>query len=288
MENLKKRARELELEADRKESEQRQMKLKLANQLGSQVVDLTRILNSHCLMRYPIFSIRYPRQGYQTEPIRYQSSDGKVSLEVTGIFGIPNQVDGNIIRWAVSNARRILNQTGIMPEELVTSRYRLLRVMGKAINGNNYHNLELALKRLSGMHISGNVFNKNEKFAGTLVSFSYTYDDAGQIDKVKMVFHKDFRDHLQQQKSVLALDNEILTSINPLEIRLRELVRVGMGVSPKWEISLKKLQPLCADTREMRYFKRAIKSLKIPYRLSFRKSANGGEVAVFTAEQHSR
>ena len=284
MEKFKKRAKELELKAEREENNQRQMKLKLANELGSQVVDLTQILNSHSLMRYPIFSTRYARQGYQTEPIRYQSSDGTVKFEISGMFGVPNQVDGNIIRWAISNARRILSQTGVMPEELVTSRYRLLKVMGKATSSKNYKNLESALKRLSGMHVSGNVFNKNEKFAGTLVSFSYTYDNLGQIDRVKMVFHKDFRDHLEQQKSVLALDDGILTSVNPLEIRLKELVRVGMGASPKWEISLNKLQPLCADTREMRYFKRAIKGLKLPYSLSFRKSANGDEIAVFMAQ----
>ena len=267
------------------EEARQKQQLQKANQLGSQPFDLVSVLNSHALMRLPVFSTRYSRQGQRTEPIFYSSHDGSVTIEVNGNYGIPNQSDGNIIRWAISVARQIRAKTGFIPEEISTTRYNLLKTLGKSINGANYRNLEHSLKVLGGLQISGNIFSKDKEFTGTLVEFDYTRDGSGEIDKIVMTFGKNFRKHLQQEESVLSIPGQILTSINPLQIRLTEVVRSHMGRSKKWEIGLEKLMLLCAEDKRSKYeFKRVVRKTKIPYRVDFRKSSTSKEdIAVFRA-----
>ena len=272
--------------ADKAESAQvlrEQEQLARANELGSEPFDLPSVLNSHVLMRYPLFSIRYASQEQQLEPIMYYSSDGQVSVEVKGNYGIPNQADANVIRWVISMARQIRVETGVIPEEICTTRYRLLKDLGKTISGGNYRNLEQTLKVLSGVQISGNIFNKNEEFTGSLVEFSYTRDVSGQPDKIRMTFSKTFRKHLQEEGSVLSLPGEVLVSNNPLQIRLIEVVRCHMGRSRKWQVGLTKLMALCYEKKRSKYeFKRAIKKTEIPYDVEFRKSLNRkGDVVIF-------
>lgn len=226
---MTKTLQELAEKAQSAQARREQQQLKRANERGTQQFDLVSVLNSHALMRYPVFSTRYGSQQQQEEPILYYSSDGSVSVEVKGSYGIPNQADANIIRWAISVARQVRTETGVVPEEISTTRYKLLKDLGKTVTGTNYRNLEQSLKVLGGINISGNIFDKNQEFTGTLMEFNYTRDGSGKIDKIVMIFNKNFRQHLQRDESVLTIPGEVLVSNNPLQIRLIEVARCHIG-----------------------------------------------------------
>ncbi|MEL6442480.1 MAG: replication initiator protein A [Cyanobacteria bacterium J06621_8] len=274
---------ELAEEAQSAQARREQEQLQRANERGAQQFDLVSVLNSHALMRYPMFTSISRSQKQQEEPILYYSSDGSVSVEVKGNYGIPNQADANIFRWAISAARQIRTETGAIPKEISTTRYHLLKVLGKAISGANYRNLEHTLKVLGGIQMSGNIFDKNQEFTGSLIEFSYTRDASGEIDRIVMAFGEKFRQHLQKDESVLTIPGEVLVSNNPLQIRLIEVARCHMGKKLKWEVGLTKLMNLCYEKRRSKYeFKRAVKKTHLPYSVEIRKSTSSkDEVVVF-------
>ena len=140
------------------------------------------------------------------------------------------------------------------------------------------------------MQLTGNVFRKDEIFTATLVTFSYTYKANGRIDKIRIMFNEDFREHLEKEKAVLTIPSEILKETNALRIRIMELVQAGMGYDARWAVKLKHLRELCAYNRQLKFFKQDIKNLfkkdikkpTLPYQLTFTKAANGDQVAIFT------
>lgn len=279
---LKQRAIRLKAQLDRKQAQDEEQRLKLANELGCQVISLPGYVNSHDIMRLPIFSTKYARNGRQLDPIFFISQNGDIKFEVAGTKGIPSQVDANILRYAISKGRRIRRKVGIMPEQVETTRYELLKVLGRNDSKSNYVALEKTLQCLSGMQITGNIFERDKVFTGSLVSFIYTSKPSKKRDKIQIVFNPTFREYLEKENAVLRIPDEILTSTNALKIRLLELVKAGMGGKYHWSIRLSYLRKLCVYAREVKYLKREIKNLDLPYRVSFQKTDDGDQVVSFS------
>lgn len=274
-------ATELKSESEVREREERKQKLKLANELGSQVISLSRFVNSHNIMRLPLFSTKYVRNGRRTKPIVFKSQDGSVSFKVSGANGLPDQAEGNIVRYAITKARKIRREVGVMPQYVEVTRYELLTALGRATSGKSYKKLEESLQCLAGMQITGNVFAKDSLYTGTLVSFQYTKTEDDKVDKIRIIFNPQLHEHLEEEKAVLAIPNEILFETNALRIRLMEIVQSGMGYQSKWMMKLSYLRELCVYDRELKYFKRDINRLDLPYDLSFMKGGNREQIAVF-------
>ena len=275
-------ASKLKSESEVREREERKKKLKIANERGSQVISLSRFVNSHNIMRLPLFSTKYVRNGRRTKPIVFNSQDGSVSFKVSGANGLPDQAEGNIVRYAISKARKIRRGVGVLPEYVEVTRYELLTALGRTTSGKSYKRLEDSLECLAGMQVTGNVFGKGSMYTGTLVSFEYTKTKNGRVDKIRIIFNSKLHKHLEEEKAVLAIPNEILFETNALRIRLLEVIQSGMGYQGKWMMKLSYLKELCAYDRELKYFKRDIGLLKLPYRLSFVKGENKEQIAVFT------
>jgi len=280
--NLHQWAAELKSKEKVRQREEKKKKFKIANELGEEVVSLSRFVNSHNIMRLPLFSTKYVRNGRRTKPIIFNSQDGSVAFEVNGANGIPDQADGNIIRYAISKARKIRRRIGVTPQRVDVTRYELLKALGRATSGKNYRKLEESLKCLAGMQITGNVFAKDSIYTGTLVSFQYTKTPDSKVDKIRIIFNPKLHEHLEQEKAVITIPNEILMETNALRIRLMELVQAGMGYKDKWMMKLSYLKKLCVYDRELKYFKRDITRLELPYVLTFIKGDNRQQVVVFT------
>ena len=278
---LKQRAEELQSQYDRNLASKRERQLKMANALGARTIYLPRYVNSHDIMRLPIFSTKYARNGRQNESIVFVSQNGEVYFEVAGAKGIPSQVDANILRYAISKGRKVRQKVGVMPEQIETSKYELLRILGRNDSKSNYMALEKSLQCLSGMQITGNIFDRDKIFTGSLVSFFYTNKDKRK-DTIQIVFNPIFREHLDKEENVLLIPDEILTSTNALKIRLIELVRVGMGTKKQWSIRLSYLRELCVYSREVKYLKRDIKGLDLQYAVSFTKTDDRDQIVLFS------
>ena len=79
---LKQRADELKSQLEREQALRDEQRLKLANQLGTRGISLPGYVNSHDIMRLPIFSTKYARNGRQHEPIVFISQNGEIQFTV--------------------------------------------------------------------------------------------------------------------------------------------------------------------------------------------------------------
>lgn len=278
------------LEIETLKKERLAEKQKQADELGQQSVSITRYRNGASIMRFPLFSTKYANgsNGRQQEGIRYSDSANGIHFEVTpnAQYGMPDQVDGNILRVIISKAREIHYTVSVCPSNLALTRCELLRALDISLGGKNYEDLHDRLDRLAGTQYKGNIFYKDEIFTGTLFSFSYpTTNDPNGVVNINL--NHNFKEYLDQDKAVLAISDEILKLKSPLEIRLRELIQVHMGKEKRsWSVGLTRLSDLCQTKSPLKEFKRTLKGAKIPYFVDFtggRKLAD--QIVKFTVKE---
>ena len=111
---------------------------KKADEMGQRPVKITRLRNGRSIMRFPLFSTKYARNGRQQEGIQYSDSVNGVSFRITpnAEHGMPDQVDGNLIRLVVSKAREIHYSMGICPSSIHLKRFEILQELGLSSGGN--------------------------------------------------------------------------------------------------------------------------------------------------------
>lgn len=254
------------IEADKKE------KIEKANKIAQRPIDITRYRNERNFMSYPIFSVVYPKgkkDKRATEVYEYNDGERKFVVTPNSSFGMPDQVDGNILRYAISKAIEVKRKYGIVPSCIEVSRYELCRELGLKTGGTQYSEICNRLNRIAGAQFVGNVFKKDEIFTGTLVSFSYPNGSG----KIQISFNSKLFEVIEDDSSCLAISDEVLRLKSPLQIRLIEFLRLRMGDKDEWVISLEKLKVYCGVPRDMtlRIFKRNLLRQNLPYLLEFSK-----------------
>lgn len=266
----------------RKRDKEQAVQKEAALTLASQPISLTRYRNAQSIMRSPLFATKHPRNGRQFEPIEFTSSDNSIHIKVTPntAHGMPDQIDGNILRLTISKAREIKLKTGYTPETVEFSRYKILKALGKTDSSRDYKWLIGALDRLSSTYYSGHIFKKNEHFGATLISY---YDSKGNdgVVRVAIKLHAMLRDYIDDDKSVLAIAESIIKAKSNLQIRLHELVQIHIGDKNSWKIGLKKLKKLCASDRQLKHFKADVANSKIPYKIDFLKNRDKDIIVTF-------
>ena len=249
---------------------QKKEKVEQANRIAQRPIDITRYRNERNFMSYPMFSTVYPKGGKnrRTNDV-YEYNDGERKFVVTpnSSFGMPDQVDGNILRYAISKAVEVKRKYGAVPSCIEVSRYELCRELGLKTGGTQYVEINNRLNRIAGAQFVGNLFKRDEIFTGTLVSFSYP-EGTGQI---QIAFNSKLLEAIEDDCSCLAISDEILRLKSPLQIRLIEFLRLRMGDKEEWVIGLEKLKNYCGVPKEMtlRLFKRNLLRQTIPYSIEF-------------------
>lgn len=254
---------------------EKQEETKRANKIAQAPIDITRYRNERNFMSYPVFSSIYPKGGKGRRIYDvYEYNDGERQFLVTPnhSYGMPDQVDGNILRYALSKAIEVKRKYRVIPSCVQVSRYELCKALGLTVGGTQYTEINNRLNRLAGAQFVGNVFKKDETFTGTLVSFSYP-EKKGQI---QISFNPKLIDVLEEDSSCLTIPDEILKLRNPFQIRLIEFLRLRMGDKNEWVIGLNKLKDYCGVQKDMtlRLFKRNLMRQKVPYSITFSKSPN--------------
>ena len=195
----------------------KQEKVKKANKIAQAPIDITRYRNERNFMSYPVFSSVYPKGGKGRRSYDlYEYEDGERQFVVTpnSSFGMPDQVDGNILRYAISKAIEVRRKYGVVPSCIEVSRYELCKALGLSVGGTQYTEINNRLNRIAGAQFVGNVFKRDEVFTGTLVSFSYP-KKSGQI---QISFNPKLLDAVEQDCSCLSIPSEILQLKNPFQI----------------------------------------------------------------------
>ena len=246
-----------------------------ANSRAEEPIDITCYRNERSVMGFPLFSTKYARGRERgTAPVEYQfeTLTGKRFFRVTPQpdFGMPDQVDANIIRYAISKAREIRYQVGTLPDYVEVTRYELCKQLGLGTSGKQYQELNKRLNRLAGAHFEGNIFQQKEVFTGTLVSFAYPEKCNGH-SAVQIIFNPKFKIYLEEDTACLAIPDEVLKLKSPLKIRLIEFLRLRMGDKDEWTIGLSKLAAYCGvpEERSLRLFKRDLQRIELPYKILF-------------------
>ena len=248
----------------------KQKRIERVNKIAQRPIDITRYRNERNFMSYPMFSAVYPKGGKNRRSYDvYEYNDGERKFVVTpnSSFGMPDQVDGNIFRYAISKAVEVKRNHGVVPSRIEVTRYELCRALGLKPGGTQYSEIESRLHRIAGAQFVGNVFKKDEVFTGTLVSFSYP-KGSGQI---QIAFNSKLLEVIEDDCSCLAISDEVLRLRSPLQIRLIEFLRLRIGNKNEWIIGLEKLKNSCGVPKEMtlRLFKRNLLRQKIPYTIEF-------------------
>ena len=252
-----------------------------ANELAVAPIDITRYRNERNIMLYPLCSTS-KRKRLTT--INYASKDGKRWLEVTANhqFGMVKIWDFDILRYALSKAGEIARITGIFPETVEFSGYECLKTLGRKPTGTVYQWLRDALSRLASTTYRGNVFGDNHTTQiFTLIRAGYT-DETKKLERIRITFDERLIESAQNNKGLLAINNEILHEEAGIKKRLLELVQVSKGNNPSWTVSLQRLQAMCAHEGRLKDFRYQLKSYNLPWNISFTSILEGGEKATFS------
>ena len=278
---MKKRAEEItakkKAEQEAKEAELRER----ANELAVVPIDITRYRNERNIMLYPLCSTS-KRKRLST--IHYASKDGKRWLEVTANhqFGMAKIWDFDILRYALSKAGEITRITGIFPETIEFSGYECLKVLGRKPTGTVYQWLRDALSRLASTTYRGNVFDNNHTTQiFTLIRASYT-DETDKLERIRITFDERLIESAQNNKGLLAINNEILHEEAGIKKRLLELVQVSKGDDSSWTVGIKRLQAMCAHEGALKRFKYELQRYQLPWLISFSSTLEGEEKVTFS------
>ena len=283
---------EKRIESDKKrkleqfESE-RKSNLHNIHELAEEAVDISRYRNERSIMALPLFSTKCARRtSREVSPMCHEITTPKGTKRFTvtpdPLLGMPDEVDANILRFAISKGREIRHRKGYFPDYIDTTRYELCDVLGLGRGGNQYRNIIERLERLEGVRFKGNIFSFNEKdiYGGPLITYRYL-DESSAQSPIRIEFTLSFRKHLEQEAVCLTIPNEIMTMQSALQIRLTELVRLRMGNGVSWVVGLSKLRRECsAEETALKKFKYYISKVKLSYAVDFSKEKRLAEQKV--------
>jgi hypothetical protein len=256
--------------------------VRVSTELACQAIELTRYRNERNLMLFPFCSTSRRKR---LKAIEYKSSDGKRWLQVTANynFGMAKIWDFDILRFALSKAGEIRNQTNYFPSFVEFSSYECLKAIGKDTKtGQNYIWLEEALSRLVSTTYRGNIFWDDANLVEGFTLISCKYEKHGDcIQKVRITFNERILESVRCANGLLAVDSKVIHEESGIKKRLLELVKISKGDAKEWIVGLKRLKEMCAHEGELKKFKSQLKSYDLPWKLKFIKSVNGGENVCF-------
>ena len=253
--------------------------LEIVNELAEGLVDITRYRNERSIMALPLFSTRCTKRSpRETQPIYHEIRTAKGTKKFTVTpdprLGMPDEVDANILRFAISKGREVRHKVGYFPSHIDTTRFELCQVLGLKPSGQTYKTLIQRLERLEAARFKGNIFSFNEKdiYGGSLITYRYVNETLAS-SPIRIEFTVSFRKHLEQEDVCLTVPDEIMKMQSSLQIRLVELIRLRMGGRSRWIIGLERLKQECniPERYNLKYFKRDIQRLVLPYAIAFSK-----------------
>lgn len=271
--NLKHRASKLTEILRQKELEQQAEKDRAAFEVTGMPIILSKVRSERHFMRYPLFACE---QGKRTEPIEYFSQDGKRYVKVSGTsnYGLAKQRDADILRYALSKLGEatLITQGGITGTVSFT-RYEVLTAIGKSDQKKDYEWLNAAIQRLASTTYETNIFSKdpNVEYKGPLCAFEVLKNpESGEVEGIAVHFTQPIVEAIRD-RSLLAVDDQVLVESGGLRKRLLEIVTVHMGTSSEWKIGISELANLCAVSIPQWRFKQWIARSNLPYGVSYHK-----------------
>jgi plasmid replication initiation protein len=227
------------------------------------------VKDDQALMQFPFFSLqKQPRM----EPMVFER-DGIVVRITPGPKGIATIWDKDVLMYLASSINDRIERNLPVDRTVRFHAYDLLRVTRRAGNRaskKDYEALKDALFRLRSTTIETTIKSadsREERGFGWIDNWRIVRRDAkageeeGAMAAVEVTLNDWMFRAIVRDRRVLTINPNYFSLTKGLERRLYELARKHCGHQRRWDISLEKLIEKCGSTRELRFFKRDLKTI---------------------------
>ena len=212
-------------------------------------------------MEHPIFSLA-------TKPdmrhLHYQNGDNTLEI-LPSTHGLPTIKDKDILIFCISQLMARKNQGKEISDTVRLSARELSIATNRPIGGNHYKRLEDAFARLQGTQFVTNIKTGNEIETRifSLIDeggFVRTADDKFRLNYCEVKLSR-WMMRAVETGQVVTISPDYFFLRRPLERRLYEIARKHCGNSPKWQISLEKLQLKTGSNATLKRFRSNIREI---------------------------
>ena len=215
------------------------------------------------MMEVPFLALSKNRR----EPIVYEKRDGQNMIRVkvsrhTGHF-LASIYDWDIVLYVAGKMQEILNSgSDIPPRTMIVPRHEILKFLRRHDGKKQELDLRAALSRLQLTGIETTIRNEDGRYdAGFGFLDSWGYTKREDIKEIRITLSQWLYDGICAKGSLLMVDPDYYSITSAIKRFLYRTARKHVGGHGKiWEFSLETLYEKSGSERELRFFKRDLKS----------------------------
>ena len=200
----------------------------------------------------------------RTEPITYESKDGKTKVQVSAHrkHYVASIYDWDIILLVSAKIQEIINSSkDIPPRTLIIPRNEILRALHKHNGKKEEKDLKSSLARLKLTGIETTIRNEHGKYEGGFGFLdSWGYTEREDVKEIKITLSQWLYDGICRKGSLLKVSQGYFDLTSGLKKFLYRTARKHVGNNNNyWEFSVEKLYEKSASEQEFKKFKYDLK-----------------------------
>ena len=210
-------------------------------------------------MEFPFLALSKNR----TEPIIYESKDGKTKVQVSAHrkHYVASIYDWDIILLVSSKIQEIINSgSDIPPRTLIIPRNEILKALHKHNGKKEEKDLKSSLARLKLTGIETTIRNEYGRYeAGFGFLDSWGYTEREDVKEIRITLSQWLYDGICRKGSLLKVSQGYFDLTSGLKKFLYRTARKHVGNNNQWEFSVEKLYEKSASEQEFKKFKYDLK-----------------------------
>ena len=210
-------------------------------------------------MEFPFLALSKNR----TEPIIYESKDGKTKVQVSAHrkHYVASIYDWDIILLVSSKIQEIINSgSDIPPRTLIIPRNEILRALHKHNGKKEEKDLKSSLARLKLTGIETTIRNEQGRYEGGFGFLdSWGYTEREDIKEIRITLSQWLYDGICRKGSLLKVSQGYFDLTSGLKKFLYRTARKHVGNNNQWEFSVEKLYEKSGSEQEFKKFKYDLK-----------------------------
>jgi plasmid replication initiation protein len=210
-------------------------------------------------MEFPFLALSKNR----TEPIIYESKDGKTKVQVSAHrkHYVASIYDWDIILLVSSKIQEIINSgSDVPPRTLIIPRNEILRALHKHNGKKEEKDLKSSLARLKLTGIETTIRNEHGKYEGGFGFLdSWGYTEREDVKEIRITLSQWLYDGICKKGSLLKVGQGYFDLTSGLKKFLYRTARKHVGNNDQWDFSVEKLYEKSGSEQEFKKFKYDLK-----------------------------
>jgi plasmid replication initiation protein len=210
-------------------------------------------------MEFPFLALSKNR----TEPIIYESKDGKTKVQVSAHrkHYVASIYDWDIILLVSSKIQEIINSgLDVPPRTLIIPRNEILRALHKHNGKKEEKDLKSSLARLKLTGIETTIRNEHGRYEGGFGFLdSWGYTEREDIKEIRITLSQWLYDGICRKGSLLKVSQGYFDLTSGLKKFLYRTARKHVGNNDQWEFSAEKIYEKSGSEQEFKKFKYDLK-----------------------------